>query len=504
MDNENGYIVSGRTLLSTWYPWLVRTDKSGTLLWSYTYNLPGIDEHFLDVTDTYWSEKALFATVGQADGDPAIGTGMDDYFLMVDGSGMPVVAKRFLTSGADLARHLEPIKHPKFGEGYVITGQTNMSPVFENDIHVIITDKTGTMMNSAVYLHANAQISRWIEPTKDGGFVVTGETVIPHSCDNDKVNIFVLRLDQDLKVLWNRTFDLVPPDGNSEDRAYVIKETDDGDLHLSGTSRIIINNVYHSEPFQLHMKSDGSPVWLKAYQVDSYKDAEAVSMLDTRLDDGSVGYVLSGRSYSPFDALLFKTDNSGNVLWGRTYPSNISLNTTFAEDVTDNKLKGYSFVGRTFNGVAPPTAYDIHIMEGDENGKSDQPCEKEVRISEKEWRFCEDRLNLQETIRMREIKIDPKVEKLPLQAYKCTEFATSSLERSSGTLSPNPAGTSVSVTGFEGTGEVLIYDLQGVLRKKLTQSLTTEVNVADLPTGLYIVKVKDASGTIHEFRFVKE
>jgi hypothetical protein len=69
-------------------------------------------------------------------------------------------------------------------------------------------------------------------------------------------------------------------------------------------------------------------------------------------------------------------------------------------------------------------------------------------------------------------------------------------------VSPNPATTTIAITGFS-EGDVVIYDLQGIIMKRAMLNDRGEVDVADLPEGLYILKLIDTANSIHEFRFSK-
>lgn len=501
-DNKDGYIVAGSTLNGSWSPFLLRLDNNGSWLWSYTYNLPGIDEHFLDVTYVDWSSQTQYAAVGQADGVAGM-FGVDEYFIMTNGSGVPIALKRFLTTETDIARHIEPIKHPQYGYGFIITGYTyhNLTTQ-EKDINVLITDKSGNLVKSVVLLAPLNQEAHAIEPTKDGGFIITAETELAQTCDKKEVNVLIIKLNSDLKVLWSYTFDFVPSNGTTDDRAYIAKEDSNGEIQVAGTSRIYINNVYdHDEPFQLHLKSDGNPVWLRTYNVDTYPSAEAVSLVTKTADDGSIIYTLSGRTYQNFEALLFQTDYNGDPLWGRTYPPNYSLSATNAEDLVENEIKGYSFTGRMLNAVSPSTSYDIHVVKTDENGKSGEPCEKEVKVLSYREKLCQEKFEYR-IATMRQVTISTDNIKLDLKPNKCQDGASSLLEQPM--LTPNPGEGIIRITGISAGSSVSFYDQQGMLKKKANFAADEKVDVSDLAAGIYIVEVIQADGTVNRYRFIKE
>lgn len=507
-DPKEGYIVASNVLKNTWQPHLMRVDKYGSILWSKTYEQPGIDEHFFDVTVTDWSDRSIYAALGQADGVASLGTGADDYFVIADEKGNPMYVKRYLTKETDIGVHVEPIVHRQYGKGYVIAGYTyhNLS-TRDKDIHVIITDSKGNIIQSAVYLYPLNQDTKWIEATKDGGFLVTGTTQGNCECDEDNTNIFVMKLDPLLNVLWFRTYDIFDTDesyNGTKDNAYVVKEDEQGDIHIAGTIRFLKDSTYHhDEPFQLHLYGNGNIQWLKSYEVKSYPSAEAVTMLDDVVNT-TRNYILAGRAHQPFEALMFATDKMGDMLWAKTYPTDYPTSSNFAEDLTKNHIKGYSFTGRNFDGSPPSNSYDIQVLEATGTGKTDAPCEKEVEIIVHPRRHCESTLPLRAIKEMRELDIPVDPIEIQLEIFKCDDSANNLIEQSHGLVSPNPAENSIYIEGFGDGVEVLIYDLQGILKKKSSLDSAGNVSVADLPTGIYVIKVTDAAGAMHQMRMVKK
>jgi hypothetical protein len=505
MDSQDGYFITGSTLFFyPWHPFITRVDKTGKLLWSNTYPLPGIDDHFSDIIMIPNGADRVVA-VGSADGDPNFWTSSDDYLLITAGDGTVLQAKRFYTDETDGAVHIEPTTNPFFGPGYIIAGNTyhNLT-TSERDVHVVLTNGGGGMMGSRIFLHKLNQTAHWITPTSDNGYILLAETQLTGSCDNDNANVLVVKLNSSLNVVWDRTFDIRPEKGYSEDVPSVVKEDANGEIHVVGTSAVYIDSTYdHRESFQLHLRSDGSLLWAKLYRPKSYPSAQTVSLINNvTLNDGSPGYVLGGRAFDPFHALLFQTNDKGDVTWARTYPADYPLSTTYAEDLTENKLKGYSFTGRRLD-YSPPSSYDIHLVETDANGKTGQPCETEIEIAEYKPEVCVDELGLKKTLDMRERQVSPVVQPLELVTYNCKEEQVSAASQLQGSISPNPARTSINISGFAQGGEVLIYDLQGNLKIKTTVGENDPVDIASLPEGLYILKVVDTTGGTQEFRFMK-
>jgi hypothetical protein len=497
IDKKDGYIIAGQTLLGPWHPSLMRVDVNGAVQWSYTYNQPGIDEHFWDVTAVDWTPEPLYAAVGNADGVPGTSLGWDEYFLLVESNGKPISVRRYLTEGGDVANHIEAIKHPHYGNGFVITGWSTFAQ--DQDINIVLTDRSGNLLKSAVFRTPLNQKPYHVEFTHDGGFIIIGETQLKETCDKKDVNVIVIRLNSELKVQWSYTYDFIPEEGTSDDRAYAVKEDANDEIHIVGTSRLYaVTGAYHEEPFQLHLKSDGSPVWLRGYNVDTYPSADVVSFVNKKTSKGIIN-VLAGRTHQNFEALLFETDTDGKPTWARTYPANYSLSSTRAEDLTENEINGYSFTGRAFNAQAPSTGYDIHLVKTDGNGKSGEPCEKEVDILSHRVKLCQEKINFDITT-MREVRISVDPVKLDLKVNKCEDNASSSVQPP---VTPNPGENFITIAGYEDGSRVAVFDPQGLLKKTVTYSGDTRIDVAELPAGIYVIEVTTADGVITKYRFIK-
>lgn len=73
------------------------------------------------------------------------------------------------------------------------------------------------------------------------------------------------------------------------------------------------------------------------------------------------------------------------------------------------------------------------------------------------------------------------------------------------TISPNPGDDQFTLSGISGTPEVRIMDGAGRIcsRQRLTKTRST-IETGGLPTGTYIVQVRESDGTLKNLRWVKE
>lgn len=66
-------------------------------------------------------------------------------------------------------------------------------------------------------------------------------------------------------------------------------------------------------------------------------------------------------------------------------------------------------------------------------------------------------------------------------------------------LYPNPANDKIQIEGLEGKHEILVYNAIGALVKATTLDANQEININELPAGLYLVRIDGQ----HAMRFVK-
>ena len=66
---------------------------------------------------------------------------------------------------------------------------------------------------------------------------------------------------------------------------------------------------------------------------------------------------------------------------------------------------------------------------------------------------------------------------------------------------PNPAADAVSVSLETELKQIEIYSLQG---QKVLTSSQAEINISNLPSGLYLVKVEDVHGSVSTQKLIKK
>ncbi len=69
---------------------------------------------------------------------------------------------------------------------------------------------------------------------------------------------------------------------------------------------------------------------------------------------------------------------------------------------------------------------------------------------------------------------------------------------------PNPVNNILKITNAEHIKSAAIFDLHGKLISEISLSSTNEIDVSNILTGIYILKIKDASGSDFSWKFIKQ
>ncbi len=213
------------------------------------------------------------------------------------------------------------------GNRYVAAGGTDyyfnwhwfiQSSLATTNIHLFETDDNGVLQWERVISKLNTRlIARWMEPTVDGGFILTGSANHDAVWPPDSNDIVLIKTDASGMVSWSKMFDT-----GKDDLGFCVQQTAD--------TGFIISGFYDSSPVSLLgntyivlLKTDSNGVlqWEKKYQfaMRDLDTHEAFSYVVKQTADG--GYVVTGSFHSthPIDLNVLRTDASGNVLWAKTY-----------------------------------------------------------------------------------------------------------------------------------------------------------------------------------------
>jgi predicted secreted protein len=192
-------------------------------------------------------------------------------------------------------------------------------------------------------------IAKSVIQSSDGNLVLAGQT---KSYGSGGFDVFLLKVDADGNLLWNRTYGGALDDGancvvQSSDGGYVLAgytSSNAGSLNAwlvktDSLGNLLWSNVYPGLAFNsvsrtsdegyvlaakcanafelIKVDSSGQLLWNQTYGVSNFAEAECA------IQTAEGGYAVAGYtndSTGAFSARLLKTDQLGNVQWGKTYP----------------------------------------------------------------------------------------------------------------------------------------------------------------------------------------
>lgn len=312
--SEGGYILSGRAQQAdlSWDVYLAKLDASGTILWEKTYD--GLGD---DMGEGVVEAGGYYFVAGQT----ASETTSDIYLLCTDQDGNLQWEKTFGGSLEDLATSIQTTDD---GNLIIAGGSESPNTAIGNndtnwDIYLLKTDMDGIMLWESTMTGiddelpesvASDEIARSVRQTSDGGYVIAS------SYENSSTfgDFLIVRTDGNGNLVWYRT------DGDSwaYEGAEDVLETASGEFLAVGYE----SDTYGGPSFlgckMVQMDGDGNKLWESYYETLT---SEAKSAIVPQTN--GTGFVVAtdsrDYSFSDVDLLLFGIDETGSVLWERSY-----------------------------------------------------------------------------------------------------------------------------------------------------------------------------------------
>jgi hypothetical protein len=274
--------------------YLVRTDAAGELLWSRTYG--GADQ------DNGWSVHETADGFVMAGFTRSFGAGDFDFYLIrTDAAGEQVWSRTYGGPGKDRCWALLPTRDG----GFLLAGETTSSGAGQEDFYLVRTDSLGNEQWSRTYGGAAGDRCFAVAPADDGGYVLAGQTYSEGGGDRDA---YVLKTDADGEREWSRTFG-----GPASDVGHAVTRTSDGAFVVTGYTTSFATSG--DDPYLIKLDTGGETQWTRVLDVPGI----AHTLTGDQASDG--GFYLVGFSEYPDTgtraALLVRTDPDGRLRWHR-------------------------------------------------------------------------------------------------------------------------------------------------------------------------------------------
>ena len=187
--------------------------------------------------------------------------------------------------------------------GNILIGYTVSYGSGSSDIWLIKTDAEGNQLWAKTYGGGGNDLSRAVQQTSDGGYIIGGQTQSFGSGGDD---IWVIKTDASGNIQWQKTFG-----GVNDDNCFAILQLPSndyvltGDWDLGGTSDLYV----------MKLDSEGNELWRRIYSGDTPGFGHSMQMTS----DG--GFIIFGgiNLYGDLDMWLIKTDANGNMMWEKTF-----------------------------------------------------------------------------------------------------------------------------------------------------------------------------------------
>ena len=250
--------------------------------------------------------------------------------------------------------------------GYIMTGYTANSGAGQEDVYLIKTDANGDTLWTRTYGEWRIDFGTAVEQTSDGGYIIAGFTENFDMLWYD--NMYVIKIDSAGDIIWDRTFGEV----GTPELAYAVKQTPDGGYIVAGCSWSYGAGSY--DVYLVKLDLNGNMLWNRTFGgagIDVGYEVELTS------DGGFIvaGFTNSFGA-GGYDVYLIKTDINGDTLWTKTYggagnEGYVDVLNSYRDNIGLKQTNdgGFIVVGYTESFGAGST--DIYLIKPDSLGNSE-------------------------------------------------------------------------------------------------------------------------------------
>ena len=281
--------------------WVLRLDRAGNIKWHNSYGGPYWDgANTVAVADN--GDIIVAGHYGATDED---GSNSNAWIFRLDENGN--VKWQGIYSGENWDG-ISAIAIAPNGD-IIAVGTTESFGAGSSDVWVLRLDKEGNVKWQRTYGGISEDWANSVAIAPNGDVIVVGGTKSFGSGEGD---IWVLRLDGSGNVKWQRTYGGVHHDG-----ANSVAIADNGDIIVAGYYWATYRDGANGDAWVLRLDGEGNVKWQKTYGGRS-SDVVSGIFLASSEDIIAVGYTDSFSSGN-LDVWVFDLDGRGNVKWQRTY-----------------------------------------------------------------------------------------------------------------------------------------------------------------------------------------
>jgi Secretion system C-terminal sorting domain len=276
---------------------LIRTDAQGDVIWSKVYGGTSADGAY-SLRTTFDGGFIVAAHTS------SYGAGQHDiYLLRIDSVGEVLWTKTYGNSGGDFLRSIDFT--PDLG--FIMVAETNSFGAGGTDIYVVRTDAQGDTLWTRTFGGAGDDYGNSIRMTNDQAYIIAGNT---RSFGQFQLNALLMKIDDHGEVLWAKTYG-----GEDEDFANSVEPTADGGYIVTGGTKSFamggICDLLCNDVYLIKTDENGDTLWTKAY--GSLNEERGWSVRETSDGGYAIAGISTGFGAGGEDFYFIKTDADGNT-----------------------------------------------------------------------------------------------------------------------------------------------------------------------------------------------
>lgn len=420
-----------------------------------------------------------YAVVGSTS---AFGNGLSDIYLTkISKTGSVTWQQAFGGTGVDKGSSLIQTAD----SGYVITGYSNSETTGGYDVYLSKTDKNGTLEWSNNYGGFDWDFGNSVIQTAGGGYVICGSTF---SYGKGSADVYLLKTDSNGSLLWDSAYG-----GSMEEAGNAVAEAADGGYFITGTTKSF--GLGEEDVYLLKTNANGNVQWTKTYgnaTEDLANDGKATN-------DG--GYIVIGAKKNTgtgfYDYWLLKTDAGGDTLWTRTDAVNFSR---IGKSVAQTFDGGYIIGGQgDFYANSDMYLHKVDVLGNYEGINTFGGAKQEYAYSVKQT-FDTGYVMVGTTEsygtgipNIYIVKTDSTVA-TPGPVVIVVGVTENKMISKKITVYPNPASDYL-IVHAESKADLIILDPLGrsIVQYQITKG-SNNISMADLPDGIYFIRIINKDG----------
>jgi hypothetical protein len=369
--SDGGYIVAGwsKSFGKNSDVWLLKIDSEANVQWQKTLAAKGFE--LVESQGLRTTMDGGYVIAGQTD---SAGAGKADIWVVkLDAEGIIEWQNAYGGPDVDRSRAVQQT----FDGGYIVSGMTNSFGEGTRDFWVLKLDAEGIIEWQRTYGGKDFDVSRSIELTPDGGYIVAGWS---KSFGVRWGDYWIIKLDSDGKIQWEKSYG-----GQGFEEPAEIKLTPDGGyIVIEETWSFGTTPVNGSDAWVTKLDSNGTVEWEKTYGGEGFEEFSSLHILPN-----NAGYIIAGQTNSfgagQNDTWVARLDSVGDLVWQKTYGGQYDDET---EALIPSPDGGFILAGRTNSAGAG--GHDIWLLKidgagglpdcssSDSNNVGDFPLEKIV------------------------------------------------------------------------------------------------------------------------------